>query len=80
MLRLEGGLEMMRETLTRLGYPESLVGGYTDAVRHSRYDHSVSSNTEQRALERMLNEVCARRRLCGLFGINCSSCCVSLIV
>ena len=53
---LEGGLEMMRETLTHLGYPESNVEGYMDAVRHSHYDLSVSTDAEQRALERMLTE------------------------
>jgi CPA2 family monovalent cation:H+ antiporter-2 len=53
---LEGGLEIMRETLTRLGYPESDVQGYTDAVRGSHYDFSISSDAEQRALEQMLGE------------------------
>jgi len=53
---LEGGLEMMRETLTHLGYPESNVEGYMDAVRRSHYDLSVSTDAEQRALERMLAE------------------------
>ncbi len=53
---LEGGLEMTRETLTRLGYPESNVEGYTDAIRLSHYDLSVSTDAEQRALEQMLGE------------------------
>ena len=53
---LEGGLEMMRETLDRLGYLESDVQEYTDAVRRSHYDLSVSTDAEQRALERMLGE------------------------
>src|SRR6266849_1853091 len=53
---LEGGLEMMRETLDRLGYLESDVQAYTDAVRSSHYDLSISSDTEQRALEQMLGE------------------------
>ena len=52
----EGGLEIMRETLARLGYPESDVQGYTDAVRGSRYDLSISSDIEQRALEQMMGE------------------------
>src|SRR5256885_8420149 len=51
---LVGGLEMMRETLTYLGYPESNVEGYMDAVRRSHYDLSVSTDAEQRALDRML--------------------------
>ena len=53
---LEGGLEMMRETLTHLGYPEGNVEGYMDAVRRSHYDLSVSTDAEQGALERMLAE------------------------
>ncbi len=53
---LEGGLEMMRETLTRLGFSESNVKGYADAVRRSHYDLSISTDTEQRALEQILGE------------------------
>jgi len=53
---LEGGLEIMRETLDRLGYLESDVQEYTDAVRSSHYDLSISSDIEQRALEQMLGE------------------------
>ena len=53
---LEGGLEIMRETLTRLGYPESDIQGYTDAVRGSHYDLSISTDAEQRALEQLLGE------------------------
>ena len=41
---LEGGLEMMRETLTHLGFSESTVEGYADAVRR---DHrSLMVETE----------------------------------
>ena len=47
---------MMRETLTHLGYPESNVECYMDAVRRSHYDLSVSTDAEQGALERMLAE------------------------
>lgn len=53
---LEGGMEIMRETLTHLGYSESDVQGYTDAVRISHYDLSISADAEQRALEQMLGE------------------------
>lgn len=53
---LEGGLEIMRETLTSLGYAESDVQGYTDAVRVSHYDLSTSADAEQHALEEMLGE------------------------
>ncbi len=50
---LEGGLEIMRETLARLDYPESDIQHYTDAVRHDHYDLSVSTAAEQDALEEM---------------------------
>jgi monovalent cation:H+ antiporter-2, CPA2 family len=53
---LEGGLEMMREMLTRLGYPASEAQRYTDAVRSSHYDLSASTDAEQHALEQMLGE------------------------
>ncbi len=53
---LEGGLQMMREALTRLGFSESSVEGYEDAVRGDHYDLSISTAAEQRALERMLGE------------------------
>ena len=53
---LEGGLEMTRETLVRLGYSARNVKGYTDAVRRSHYDLSASTDAEQRALEQMLGE------------------------
>ena len=53
---LEGGLEMIRETLDHLGYLESDVQEYTDAVRRSHYDLSNSTGVEQRALEQMLGE------------------------
>jgi len=50
---LEGGLEITRETLARLDYPESDIQHYTDAVRHDHYDLSVSTAAEQDALEEM---------------------------
>jgi monovalent cation:H+ antiporter-2, CPA2 family len=53
---LEGGLEMMREMLDRLGYPESAIQGYTAAVRGSHYDLSNSLDNKQRALEQMPGE------------------------
>jgi monovalent cation:H+ antiporter-2, CPA2 family len=53
---LEGGLEIMQKTLTHLGYPVSDAQRYTDAVRSSRYDLSVSTDAEQKALEQMLGE------------------------
>jgi len=53
---LEGGLEMIRETLDHLGYLESDVQEYTDAVRRSHYDLTNSTDVEQHALEQMLGE------------------------
>lgn len=53
---LEGGLEIVREVLSRLGYADSDIQVYTDAVRGSHYDLSISSDTEQRALEQMLGD------------------------
>ena len=53
---LEGGLEMVRETLDRLGYLESDVQEYTDAVRRNHYDLSNSTDAEKCALEQMQGE------------------------
>jgi CPA2 family monovalent cation:H+ antiporter-2 len=53
---LEGGLEMMQETLRHLGFSESNVEGYADAVRRDHYDLSISTPAEQQALEQMLSE------------------------
>ena len=53
---LEGGLEMMREMLDHLGYCESDIQKYTNAVRRSHYDLSLTRNSEQRALEQILDE------------------------
>lgn len=53
---LEGGLEMTRETLDRLGYLESDIQKYADAIRGSHYDLFISSDNEQRALEQMRGE------------------------
>lgn len=50
---LEGGLEIVRHTLIRLGYPEVEVDDYAEAVRRDRYDTSVSTATEQDALDRL---------------------------
>lgn len=51
---LEGGLEIMRHTLTRLGFPFTEVEDYAEAVRRDRYDISVSSRSEQDALDQLL--------------------------
>ena len=47
---------MMRETLTRLGYSESNIEGYADAVRRDHYDLSISTDAERQALEQILGE------------------------
>jgi len=53
---LEGGLEMMRETLACLGYSESSVKRYADAVRRDHYDLTISTDVEQQALEQIREE------------------------
>ncbi len=65
---LEGGLEMMRETLMHLGFPKSHVEGYADAVRRDRYDLSTSTEAEQQALERMLGEEKRGEQIGGNFS------------
>jgi len=50
---LEGGLEIVREALTRLGYADSDIQEYRDAVRHDHYDTSISTVAEQEALSHM---------------------------
>ncbi len=47
---LEGGLEIVREALSRLGYADSDIQVYTDAVRHDHYDTSISTVAEREAL------------------------------
>lgn len=53
---LEGGLEMMRETLMRLGFSEGSIERYADAVRRSHYDLSSSTGAKQQALDSLLTE------------------------
>lgn len=47
---LEGGLEIVRHTLMQLDFPTPEVDDYASAVRHDRYDTSISTPTEQDAL------------------------------
>jgi CPA2 family monovalent cation:H+ antiporter-2 len=47
---LEGGLEVVRHTLSQLGYPLREVQRYVDAVRHDGYDAAPDQPGEQRAL------------------------------
>jgi CPA2 family monovalent cation:H+ antiporter-2 len=51
---LEGGLEILRYTLVRLGFPASEVEGYANAVRHDRYDTSLALADEREALDNLL--------------------------
>lgn len=50
---LEGGLNIVQQTLSRLGYADSDIEKYLDAVRHDHYDLSVQTQEEQEALARM---------------------------
>lgn len=53
---LEGGLEIIRHTLLRLGYAATQVQGYTDAVRRDQY-HTNSTPTEHLILEQLIQSV-----------------------
>lgn len=50
---LEGGLEIVRHTLLRLGFPPTEVQTYTDSVRRDHYDTHVSTPDEERVLQEM---------------------------
>lgn len=51
---LEGGLEIVRHTLLRLGLPPLEVQKYTDVVRRDHYDTRISTQAEFRLLEQLL--------------------------
>jgi len=51
---LEGGLEVVRHVLLRLGYPLREVQKYADIVRREGYDLEVNTDAEHRALHRLL--------------------------
>ncbi|TAH51203.1 MAG: sodium:proton exchanger [Chloroflexota bacterium] len=51
---LEGGLEIVRHTLLRLGLPPLQVQQYTDIVRRDHYDVEISSTDEYSLLEQLL--------------------------
>jgi monovalent cation:H+ antiporter-2, CPA2 family len=51
---LEGGLEMVHDTLLRLGYPLREVHQYAEAVRRDAYDFEVMTSDEHRSLREML--------------------------
>jgi CPA2 family monovalent cation:H+ antiporter-2 len=50
---LAGGLEMMHQTLLRLGYDEGRIEAYSDAVRRDHYELSITSEGEQMALDQL---------------------------
>ncbi|GHO46277.1 cation:proton antiporter [Ktedonospora formicarum] len=52
---LEGGLEMVRLSLTELAYPEHDILTYTDAVRSARYEAKQEDSQEQEALKALQN-------------------------
>lgn len=52
---LEGGLEIVRHTLLRLGLPPIEVQKYTDIVRQEHYDIEISSTAEYELMEQLLH-------------------------
>jgi CPA2 family monovalent cation:H+ antiporter-2 len=54
---LEGGLEIVRHTLARLGFPEREIKTYTDVVRSENYDTAIQTQEEHRALNVLLEAV-----------------------
>ncbi len=51
---LEGGLEMVHDTLLQLGYPLREVNAYAEAVRRDAYDVETLSSAEHRTLRDLL--------------------------
>jgi CPA2 family monovalent cation:H+ antiporter-2 len=54
---LEGGLEIVRHTLLRLGFPRREIRKYTDIVRSENYDTAIQTPEEHRALRLLLDAV-----------------------
>ena len=54
---LEGGLEIVRHTLLRLGFGQREVNRYTDTVRRDSYDLEINTDEEQRLLRNLLDAV-----------------------
>jgi CPA2 family monovalent cation:H+ antiporter-2 len=52
---LEGGLEIVRHTLLRLGLPLQEINRYTDTVRQDQYDLPVDTEEEHRLLHNLLS-------------------------
>lgn len=54
---LEGGLEVLRHTLLRLGFPLQEIYHYTDAVRRDQYDLQINTEEEHRLLRNLIDAV-----------------------
>jgi monovalent cation:H+ antiporter-2, CPA2 family len=52
---LEGGLEIVRHTLLKLGFPVQEIIRYMDAVRHDHYDMQVNTEEEHRLLHDLIH-------------------------
>jgi len=52
---LEGGLEILRYTLVRLGMPLHLVEKYTDTALRDHYDTAITSSEEHRVLRQLID-------------------------
>lgn len=52
---LEGGLEIVRHMLLRLGFPPQEIYRYTDAVRQDHYDLQINSDKEHRLLHDLID-------------------------
>jgi CPA2 family monovalent cation:H+ antiporter-2 len=57
---LEGGLDIVRQTLNYLGYEEKKTQAYLTAVRHDHYDVAVSNEAEQETLAAISKSPTAR--------------------
>jgi monovalent cation:H+ antiporter-2, CPA2 family len=51
---LEGGLELVHDTLLSLGFPLQEVHQYTEAVRRDHYDFNISTDEEHRSVHDLL--------------------------
>lgn len=50
---MEGGLQLLDQTLLRLGYPETDVIHYTDAVRRDQYNLAIQTKEEHETLTKL---------------------------
>jgi hypothetical protein len=54
---MEGGLQLLDETLLKLGYPEPQVKRYSAAIRKDHYNFEVTTETEKEVLGDMLAHI-----------------------